>query len=99
MATLSERFDLSTVHPVQVLARLTKIRNQVATDRARYQRAHLELQEDAVNAHVYDEPATSLSSMFSSASDGSTPHNECLDAVIGNVTPLSLASIQASISS
>ncbi len=85
VASLSEQFDQSTVHLQQVQARLTMIRLQLAADKKRYRRAHHQLQVDAVNAYVYDEPATSLSTLFSSTSSTGVLHNEYQDTAIGNV--------------
>jgi len=95
LAMLSEQFDQATVHLQRVQAQLIQIRLQVATDRADYRTAHHQLQEDAINAYVYDEPATSLNSMFSSASDSSTLHNEYQDTAIGNVDA-AVARVQSS---
>lgn len=81
----SEQFDQSTTRLAQVQAKLARIRTRVILDRGRYRTAHRQLQEDAVNAYVYDAPATSISSLFSSASDGSALHHEYQDAAIGNV--------------
>lgn len=85
VAALSEQFDQSTVHLQEVKARLALIRGQLATDKKRYRSAHHQLQVDAVNAYVYDEPATSLSTLFSSTSSTGALHNEYQDTAIGNV--------------
>ena len=95
LATLSEQFDVATVHLERVQARLAQIHTQVASDKAQYHTARRQLEEDAVNAYVYDEPATSLNSMFSSASDSSALHNEYQDTAIGNVDD-AVARVQSS---
>jgi cell wall-associated NlpC family hydrolase len=85
VAMLSEQFDQSTVHLDQVHAQLTQIRTRLVADRNRYRSAHHELQVDAVSAYVYDEPATELSTMFSSTSATGSLDSEYQDTAIGNV--------------
>jgi cell wall-associated NlpC family hydrolase len=85
VAMLSEQFDQSTVHLAEVRAHLTQIRARLATDKIHYQAAHHELLVDSVNAYVADEPATAMSTMFSSTSDAGGLHKEYQDTVIGNV--------------
>jgi cell wall-associated NlpC family hydrolase/uncharacterized coiled-coil protein SlyX len=85
VTALSEQFDQSSVHLAQVRTRLTEIRARLAVDESRYRTAHRLLQQDAVNAYVDDEPATELSTLFSSTSDTATLHGEYQNTAIGNV--------------
>lgn len=85
MATLSELFDQSTVHLDQVETRLGLVRARLLTDKAHYRAAHRQLLVDSVNAYVTDEPATAMSTMFSSTSDTGGLHTEYQNTAIGNV--------------
>jgi cell wall-associated NlpC family hydrolase len=84
VAVLSEQFDRSTVHLAQVQAQLRLIKARLAFDKAGNRLAHRQLQRDAVNAYIHDEPATHLSSVFSS-SGASALHDEYEETAIGNV--------------
>jgi cell wall-associated NlpC family hydrolase len=85
VTTFSEQFDQSNVHLAQVQARLTLIRARLGADQKDYRAARRQLQRDAVNAYVNDEPATALSTMFSSASEESALHDEYRNTAIGNI--------------
>jgi len=95
VATFSEQFDQSTVHLQQVHAQLTQIRAQLGADQKRYRVARHQLQEDAVNAYMDDEPAIALSSIFSSTSATGVLHHEYQDTAIGNIDA-AVASVQSS---
>jgi cell wall-associated NlpC family hydrolase len=85
VTALSEEFDQSTVHLEQVRARLTQIRARLAADKSRYRTARHQLQQDAVNAYVNDEPATALTTLFSSTSGVGGVRDQYQDTAIGNV--------------
>jgi len=85
VAALSERFDQSTVHLEEVQWRLTQIRARLVADKTRSRAAHHQLQQDAINAYVNDEPATALSTMFSSTSGVDAVRDQYQNTAIGNI--------------
>jgi cell wall-associated NlpC family hydrolase/uncharacterized coiled-coil protein SlyX len=78
MSALSERYAESDAALAAGRRRLAAGRRRLAADRH-------QLQIDAINAYIYDAPASRLSSLFESTSDRSVLHNEYQATAIGDV--------------
>ena len=92
MSALSERYDQATVYLAQVQANIAESdaalaagRRRLAAGRRRLAADRHQLQIDAINAYIYDAPASRLSSLFESTSDRSVLHNEYQATAIGDV--------------
>jgi cell wall-associated NlpC family hydrolase len=85
MSALSERYDQATVYLAQVQAKIAESDAALAAGRRRLAADRHQLQIDAINAYIYDAPASRLSSLFESTSDRSVLHNEYQATAIGDV--------------
>lgn len=85
MSALSERYDQATVHLAQVQAKIAESDAALAENQRRLAAARHQLQVDAINAYIYDAPASRLSSLFQSTSDRSVLHDEYQATAIGDV--------------
>lgn len=95
VSQLSEQYDRASVALAGAQAALVQTTAQLADDQQHEAVARQQLQSDAVNAYVYDEPLEGLDSLFSSASEKAALHDEYQSTAIGNIS----AAVQALVSS
>lgn len=85
-AALDAAFLTAQARVAQIQAELSTTRLHLAKTRARVKVDRIQLNHDAVNAYVYDEPANRIDSLFANSPDSSMARSQYEDAVVGNIT-------------
>lgn len=84
--SLSEQYDQASAQLVQVQSSLAQTTAALNIERSQTAAARHQLQVDAVNAYMYDEPTQSLDQLFSSESDSTVLTQQYQATAIGDVS-------------
>lgn len=85
VSQLSEQYDRASVALAGAQAALDQTTAELAAEQQHAAEARRQLQQDAVNAYIYDVPAQGFANLFSPASETTALHNQYQSTAIGNV--------------